>query len=228
MNSTLFLVPVPMGNYKDITLRALDVLQNADIIICEEYKEARRLFAKLNIEPKELLSVNEHNEEEDSGEIINRILSVKNSALISDAGSPVFSDPGNYLVSQALERNINVVPLPGANSVITALIGSGLNLNSFYFAGWLPQKKDLRKEKLRKLKTIKELIVLMETPYRLKKLLAEVNAVFGKEQSIVLAYNLTMEDEKFFRGKIGKILKFAEEKNLKGAFILMIENRRRI
>ncbi len=216
-----------MGNYKDITLRALEVLRDADIVICEEYKEARRLFAKLEINPNELYSLNEHNEVEDSGELIGKIAEVSKTALISDAGSPVFSDPGHYLLSQVLKTGIKVVPLPGANSVMTALIGSGFNLDSFNFAGWLPQKKELRKQKLLKLKRITELIVLMETPYRLRKLLAEVSSVFGKDTEIVLAYNLTMDDEKFFRGKIGEILKFAEQNKLKGAFVLMIENRRR-
>jgi len=227
MNSSLFLVPVPMGNYKDITLRALEVLRDADIVICEEYKEARRLFAKLEINPKELYSLNEHNEIEDTAKLIGKITGVSKTALISDAGSPVFSDPGHYLLSQVLKTEIQVVPLPGANSVITALIGSGFNLESFYFAGWLPQKKEMRRQRLLKLKKINELLVLMETPYRLRKLLSEVSSVFGKHQEIVLAYNLTMEDEKFFRGEIGEILKFAEQNKLKGVFILMIENRRR-
>ncbi len=216
-----------MGNYKDITLRALDILRDAEIIICEEYKEARRLFANINVTPKNLLSMNEHNEEEETAELISQVLRSKTSALISDAGSPVFSDPGSYFLREVLKKEINVVPLPGANSVITALIGSGFDLSSYYFAGWLPQKSELRKVRLQRIKKINELIVLMETPYRLKKLLSEVSLVFGKNCEVVLAYKLTMKEEKFFRGKIGEILKFAEEKNLKGEFVLMIENRRR-
>jgi len=223
----LFLVPTPIGNYKDITLRAIETLNEADLIICEEFKEAWRLFSKLEIKPKELISLNEHNEQESVFEVIAKIKEVEKSALISDAGSPVFSDPGTYLLREILKTDIEVVPLPGANSVITALIGSGFNLNNFYFAGWLPQKKEMRRKALFALKKKNELLILMETPYRLRKLLSEVSTVFGANQEVVLAYNLTMESEKFFRGKIGNISKFAEQKKLKGVFVLIIENRRK-
>ncbi len=225
--SVLFLVPTPIGNYKDITLRAIETLNEADLIICEEFKEAWRLFSKLEIKPKELISLNEHNEQESVFEVIAKIKEVEKSALISDAGSPVFSDPGTYLLREILKTDIEVVPLPGANSVITALIGSGFNLNNFYFAGWLPQKKEMRRKALFALKKKNELLILMETPYRLRKLLSEVSTVFGANQEVVLAYNLTMESEKFFRGKIGNISKFAEQKKLKGVFVLIIENRRK-
>jgi len=225
--SVLFLVPTPIGNYQDITLRAIETLKEADLIICEEFKEAWRLFSKLGIEPKELISLNEHNEQDSVFEVISKIKEGEKNALISDAGSPVFSDPGTFLLQEVLKTDIRVVPLPGANSMITALIGSGFELNNFYFAGWLPQKKEMRRKALYSLKNKNELLILMETPYRLRKLLAEVSSVFGANQEVALAYNLTMDTEKFFRGKIGNISKFAEQKKLKGVFVLIIENRRK-
>ena len=150
--SELFLVPTPIGNYKDITLRAIETLKEADLIICEEFKEAWRLFSKLGIEPKELISLNEHNEQDSVFEVISKIKEGEKNALISDAGSPVFSDPGTFLLQEVLKTDIRVVPLPGANSMITALIGSGFELNNFYFAGWLPQKKEMRRKALYSLK----------------------------------------------------------------------------
>jgi 16S rRNA (cytidine1402-2'-O)-methyltransferase len=220
----LFLVSTPIGNYDDITLRALKILQEVDYIICEEYKIAKRLLSYYKIE-KELLQVNEHNEKENSNEIINLLKNGRNLALISDCGTPLFSDPGNYLVTLALNNNIRVIPIPGANSVIQALSGAGFKINKFYFFGWLSAKNEMRKNELKKISKIKDVIVLMETPYRLQKLLSEISQNFHPNTYVVLAYELTKENEFYFRGTINEIYKIATEKNLKGEFVLIIDNR---
>lgn len=224
MKKQLHIVSTPIGNYDDITLRALKILKESDIIICEEFKQARRLLAHYEIN-KELISLNEHNEAESAKEIIALINEGKKAAQISDCGAPLFSDPGHILVDQCLAAGIEVVPVPGANSLIPALMGSNLDFEKFYYYGWLSPKKDLRRKELLDLKKRKELIVLIETPYRLKAILADIKKMFGGNTHIVLAYKLTMPQEKFFRGTVTEVLKIAEDNSLKGEFVLLVDNR---
>ncbi|KAF0214816.1 MAG: hypothetical protein FD178_2124 [Ignavibacteria bacterium] len=223
MKSILHIVSTPIGNYEDITLRALNTLKEVDFIICEEFKEARRFLSHYKIE-KELISLNEHNEEEASREVLKKIKEGKSAALISDCGTPLFSDPGTQLVQMCIDAKIDVVPVPGASSIMSALVGSGFKLDKFYYAGWLSPKSEIRKKELLRLKSIKEIIVLMETPYRLKAILADVSKIFGEKVNIVVAFDLTLPKEQFLRGTAAVILKTAEEKNLKGEFVLLIKN----
>lgn len=224
MNKKLFLVSTPIGNYDDITLRALYTLEEIDFIICEEYKEARRLLSHYKIE-KELIALNEHNEYEVVDEILLKIKEGKSAALISDCGTPLFSDPGHLLVDMCIAQKIEIIPVPGANSLLPALIGSGFDFEKFYYYGWLSPKKHIRRKQLLDLKRIKEVIVLMDTPYRLKRLLEDVVNLIGKNVPVVLAYNLTMADEKYYRGSAERVLAIAEKKNLKGEFVLIVNNR---
>lgn len=224
MNPTLYITPTPIGNYEDITVRALRVLKEVDFIICEELKPANRLLAHFNI-TKELVSLNEHNQKDISQELANRLLEGKSAALISDAGTPLFSDPGHVLVDFCISYKIKIVPLPGANSLVPALISSGLDIEKFFYYGWLSPKKEIRKQELFRLKKIKELIVLMETPYRLKRILEDIVKNFGPNQQVVLAYKLTMPEENIFRGSVQKVLAKIEKKHLKGEFVLLVNNR---
>jgi 16S rRNA (cytidine1402-2'-O)-methyltransferase len=224
MKKTLYIVSVPIGNYDDITLRALNILRKADFIICEEYREARRLLSKYKIE-KDLVELNEHNEEKASEEILQMILNGKSAALISDCGTPLFSDPGHLLVGLAIQNKIDVVPIPGVSSLLAALVGSGLDFEKFYYYGWLSPKKDIRRKQLLDLKRRKETIILMDTPYRLKTLMEDVVKLLGVNVPCVLAFELTKEKEKFYRGNAGNILKLVEKENLKGEFVLIIQNR---
>ncbi len=221
----LYIVSTPIGNYDDISLRALKVLKEVDLIICEEFKEAKRLLSHFQID-KELVTLNEHNEKESSQEIFNAIKNGKSAALISDCGTPLFSDPGTSLVQLCIDAKINVMPIPGASSLLPALVGSGFKLDKFYYAGWLSPKSDIRKKELLGLKGIKELIVLMETPYRLSAILTDVSKIFGASTEICVAFNLTLPTEKFYRGKVGDILKTVSEKKLKGEFVLLVNNNR--
>jgi len=226
MKRKLFLVSTPIGNYDDITFRALDILRNVDFIICEEYKAARRMLAHYKIN-KELLALNEHNENDVVDEIVTEILNGKTTALISDCGTPLFSDPGHLLVDLCIAQGIEVVPVPGANSLLPALIGSGYDFEKFYYYGWLSPKKNIRRKQLLDLKRIKEVIVLLDTPYRLIRLLSDVVNIFGNTTPVVLAFELTMKDEKYYRGSAQKVLNIAEKNKLKGEFILIINNRKK-
>lgn len=224
MNRKLFLVSTPIGNYDDITFRALEILKNVDLIICEEYKAARRMLAHYKIN-RELIALNEHNENDVVDEIVGGILNGKSTALISDCGTPLFSDPGHLLVDLCIAQGIEVVPVPGANSLLPALIGSGYDFEKFYYYGWLSPKKNIRRKQLLDLKRIKEVIVLMDTPYRLKRTLEDIVNMFGKSTSVVLAFELTMKDEKYYRGSAQKVLNIAEKNNLKGEFVLIVNNK---
>ncbi len=224
MKGILYLVATPIGNYDDITLRALKILGEADVLVCEELKMGRRLLAKYKIK-KELLTLNEHNEEEASEEILQLLLEGKNVALFSDAGTPLFADPGQRLTQLAIASKIKIVPVPGASSIMTALVGSGFNFNQFYYRGWLSPKKEIRKKELLELRKRKELIILLETPYRLKRLLEDVVKYFGANASIVVAFDLTLPTEKFLRGRAKEILAKVEKENLKGEFVLILDNR---
>ncbi|MGB5529864.1 MAG: 16S rRNA (cytidine(1402)-2'-O)-methyltransferase [Ignavibacteriaceae bacterium] len=223
MKKNLFIVSTPIGNYEDITVRALNVLRSVDFIICEEFKEGRRLLSHYKI-VKDLVELNEHNEEETSDEILQMILDGKSAALISDCGTPLFSDPGHLLVDLAIQNKIDVVPIPGVSSLLAALVGSGLDFEKFYYYGWLSPKKDLRRKQLLDLKKRKETIVLMDTPYRLKTLMTDIVKLIGANIPCVLAFELTKQKEKFYRGNAGNILNHVEKENLKGEFVLMIRN----
>lgn len=221
----LYIVSTPIGNYDDITLRAINVLKGCDFIICEEFKEARRLLSHYQIE-MELFELNEHNENDVTNDILIKIINGKSAALISDAGTPLFSDPGHLLVELCISQKIDVVPVPGANSLLPALIGSGLDFEKFYYYGWFSPKKDIRRKELLRLKGIREVIILLDTPYRLKSLLTDIVKILGKDLRTVLAFNLTMETEKFYRGTAEQILNLAIQKNLKGEFVLILDNKK--
>jgi len=172
-----------------------------------------------------LISLNEHNEQETAKDIITLLKTGKKLALISDCGTPIFSDPGSYLVSLCLQAGINVISLPGASSLMTALSGSGFDINKFYYYGWLSPKKEIRLTELHRLKQVRELIVLLETPYRLIRLLEDAAGVFPKNTTGVLAYELTKEKEMFYRGTLSEIKETSQTKKLKGEFVLLINNR---
>jgi 16S rRNA (cytidine1402-2'-O)-methyltransferase len=226
MNGKLYIVSTPIGNHEDITLRALNILKSVDFIICEELKEGRRFLSNYAIE-KELITLNEHNEKETVNDILMMFIEGKSAALISDCGTPLFSDPGHLLVDVLISQKIQIVPVPGASSIMTALVGSGFDIEKFYYYGWLSPKKDERRGQLIRMKGIHEVIILMDTPYRLKTLLADVAKILGSNVPVVLAYQLTMGNERFYRGNAGQVLSNAETNNLKGEFVLIINNRRK-
>lgn len=220
----LYIVATPIGNPQDITLRALEVLKAVNFIVCEELKEGRKFLSEYSIK-KNLIPCNEHNEKEVTHEIVEKIKKGESCALISDCGTPLFSDPGHYLVRRCIEENIIVTSLPGASSLTTALSLCNLNVDKFYYFGWLSPKKDLRHKELLKVKKQKDVLVFLDTPYRLTTLVRDVAMVFNKKAPAVLAFQLTMEEEEIFRMPLGELVDFVEKRKLKGEFVFLIDNR---
>jgi 16S rRNA (cytidine1402-2'-O)-methyltransferase len=217
----LYIIATPIGNYEDITLRAINLLKEVDIIICEEPRQASTLLKKINVTPKELLSLNEHNEEEEASRILTNLFLGKKLALISDCGTPVFSDPGSTLIRTCVENGIKVIPIPGASSLMSTLSILDFKLEKFHFAGFLPRESSQRMSELSRLKTIKYPIILMDTPYRLAKLLEELENTFGKGVQITLACDLTLPSETIYRGSLGVVRKQAGAR--KAEFILVLQ-----
>ncbi len=216
----LYVVATPIGNAGDITTRALETLAHADVILCEEHRNGSRLLKSLGI-TKPLLELNEHNEAERIQEVMLMLAQGQTLALISDCGTPVFSDPGKKLLQLLYEMNIAVTPLPGASSLMAALSVCPFDLEEFLFIGFLPVKTDQRQKRLSQLKYSNYPLVLMDTPYRLQRLLQEVQQSFGKKQNIFLACDLTMPEEGLYLGPVDEIL--PKIQNRKAEFILILD-----
>lgn len=219
MLGTLYLVATPIGNLDDITFRAVKILQEVDFIAAEDTRHSLKLLNHLDIS-KPLISYHRHNENIKSDLLIDKLLDGKNIALISDAGTPVISDPGEEIVKIAIEKNIKVVPIPGACALINALIASGLDAKEFTFIGFLPLNKKNRKEKLDEIKNSKSTIILYEAPHKLLSTLQDLNNFLGSRK-IVLAKELTKIHESFISGTAAHLLETVT--NPKGEFVIIIE-----
>lgn len=217
---SLSVVSTPIGNPGDITFRAIEVLKAADAIICEEYKPGSTLLKKLGIQEKELILLNEHNEAECAADLLMRLLNGQHLALISDCGTPVFSDPGAYLIQLASSSGVPVTPIPGASSLMAALSVLDFKISQFYFAGFLPRDPDHRRKELARLRGMKVPVVLMDTPYRLRALLEDVVKVFGRQIFITVAFDLTLPSELILRGDVSEVIK--QVGNRKGEFIMVV------
>lgn len=220
---TLYIVATPIGNPRDITLRALDVLGSVSAIICEENRIGSTLLKRIGIQPRELIELNEHNEKTRVPEIIQRLALGQSLALISDCGTPVFSDPGGMLLEQVVQFEFPIVPIPGASSLMAALSISNEPLRKFIFAGFLSRQPEQRRSELMKLQSQNLPIVLMDTPYRLEALLKDVERIFGRNRKVTVACDLTLKDEKIVRGTIQQAVRTLG--NSKKEFILIINNR---
>jgi len=220
-SGTLYIVATPIGNPEDITLRAIKVLQSVNAVLCEEYKQGSRIMKSLGVSPQEIIPVNEHNEKEQIPIIIERLLQQGHSfALVSDCGTPVFSDPGYLLIDQVSKLGIPVIPIPGPSSLMAALSILDVNLPQFIFGGFLPRQPDIRRRELSRLKKFNMPIILMDTPYRLQQLMDDIQKIFGPTQRITLTCDLTLPNEKIFRGNVSEIKK--QVINKKCEFIIII------
>ena len=222
MSSTLYIVSTPIGNYDDITLRALNVLKEVDFIICEEFKMGNRLLRYYGLD-KPLEALNEHNESTDADVTVDRIRNGADAALISDAGTPVFADPGAKLVHLALKKGVKVVPVPGASSILAALVVSDFDISTFHYAGFLPRKKEERLQALKRLSTVRAVSVIMEAPYRFKPLIEDCLAAFGSDRRAVVAVDLTMPSERIIRGTLGEIDRDFSKTPFKAEFVMMVD-----
>lgn len=224
MSGTLYLVATPIGNFDDITYRALSVLKSVDLVVYEERREGERLLRHFQIQ-KPVESLNEHNEAAASFTIINHLKAGKSVALVSDCGTPVFSDPGQLLVRKAIEQRIKIIPIPGASSLMPALTVSGFPIDQFVFYGMPSPKKERRRAELRQLMQEKRTIVLMDAPYRLVPLLRDLAEAFGASRRVCIAFNLTMPDEQMFYGTAAELHKQFSAREMKGEFVIVIEGR---
>lgn len=216
----LFVVATPIGNYADITLRAIDVLKAADAIVCEDTRQASTLLKKLDIRNKELIVLDEHNEQEKTAELILRLQQGESLALISDAGTPAFADPGHYLISQAVDFGISISPIPGPSSLMAALCLLPFKLEQYMFGGFLPRDSEQRRKELFRLRALRVPVVLMDTPYRLRSLLDDVAMIFGNQQQVTLAADLTTAKETVYRGRLSDVCNQVQKR--KAEFILII------
>ena len=216
----LYLVATPIGNLEDITLRAINILKEADLIAAEDTRHTLKLLNHLNIS-KPMISYHRHNEEFRCESLINKLKEGKNIALVSDAGTPGISDPGEEIVRRCINENINVVPIPGACAMINALIASGISTKEFCFFGFLPLNKKNRKEKLNEIKDINKTIILYEAPHKIKNTLEDLKNVLDENRKVVLAREITKIHEEFMRGNIDELLEKVDK--FKGEMVLIIE-----
>ena len=216
---TLFLVPTPIGNLSEMTPRALDILNSVDVIACEDTRTSGQLLKHFDIH-KRLVAYQNFNEESSADGLIKLLSQGQNIALITDAGYPLMSDPGQRVVKKATDEGYNVVPISGCNAMLNALVASGLVVQPFIFIGFLPPSTSLCKKKLEEYKNYPMTLVFYEAPHRIEKMLKVCLEVLG-DRECSLARELTKVHEEFLRGKISEILEVVSE--LKGEMVLVVE-----
>ena len=219
MAGKLYLCATPIGNLEDITLRALRVLKEVDLIAAEDTRQTLKLLNHYEIN-KPLISYHRHNEETKSEILIEKLRNGENIALVSDAGTPGICDPGEEVIKKAIEDNIEVIPIPGACAMINALIVSGISTKEFEFLGFLPLNKKLRRQKLKEIENSSKTIIIYEAPHKMKTTLGDLKEIL-KDRKIVLARELTKIHEEFIRKSIDELL--SEIDTIKGEMILIIE-----
>lgn len=215
----LYLVATPIGNLEDITYRAVKVLENVDIIAAEDTRHSLKLLNHLGIS-KPLISYHRHNEDNKTELLINKMLAGEDIAIVTDAGTPAISDPGEEVVKKAILNNIEIIPIPGACALINALICSGMDTKEFSFYGFLPLNKKLRKNKFEEIKKDKKTIIIYEAPHKINQTLNDILNEIG-DVNIVIARELTKIHEEFIRGKISEICE--KYTDFKGEIIIIIE-----
>jgi len=218
----LYLVGTPIGNLEDITLRAIRVLKQADLIACEDTRQTQKLLNHFGIE-KPTVSYHQHNEASRAAELLERLAEGARIAVVSDAGTPGISDPGFRLLSLAIERGFPVVPVPGPAAFVAALIASGLAVEPFSFRGFLPSKGGARRRELEQIRESPHTEIFYETPHRIREALEEVVATLGPRRQVVVARELTKIHEEFLRGTAAEVLAIVQNRGeLKGEIVLLI------
>ena len=221
MVGLLYLIATPIGNLEDITLRALRVLREADLIACEDTRQTGKLLAHFGVD-KPMVSYHEHNEAARTQELVAKLEGGANIALVSDAGTPLVSDPGYRLVTATIAAGIQVVPIPGASAVLSALVTAGLPTDAFRFGGFLPVKTGQRRKVLERLRAEDSTLIFYEAPHRILDTLSDVSAVYGK-RPVVVARELTKIHEEFLRGTAEEVREqLAARPSVKGEITLLI------
>ena len=221
---TLYIVPTPIGNLGDITQRALQVLSEVDLIAAEDTRHTAKLLMHFNITTK-TFALHDHNEQQKAQVLVNKLLSGMQIALVSDAGTPLISDPGYHLVSQCRAEGIRVVPLPGACAVITALSASGLPSDRFRFEGFLPAKSKARKDKLNEIAECPQTCIFYESPHRIIESLTQMQEVLGGDRQVALARELTKTFESIVLMPLSELLPWVleDEYRQKGEMVLVVQ-----
>lgn len=222
-NGKLYLVPTPIGNLKDITLRALEILEYVDIIAAEDTRQSLKLLNHFNIK-KGLFSYHKHNEQGKSEDIISKLKDGINIALITDAGTPGISDPGSVIVDKCIEQGIEFEVLPGATAITTALVYSGLDTTKFIFRGFLPREKKERGPIIEEIRYVRDTIIFYEAPHRILDTLEYLLNNIG-DRKIAICRELTKLHEEIYRGTISSALKHFTDNRPRGEFVLVIEGK---
>jgi len=217
----LFIVPTPIGNMEDITIRAIETLNNSDLILAEDTRHAKKLLSEYKISTK-IQSYHLNNEHKKVNDYVELMISGKKISLITDAGTPCVSDPGFLLVREAIKKEIIITCLPGATALIPALVLSGLPSESFIFEGFLPRKKG-RKKKLIELSQNTRTTIIYESPYRVVKTLTDFLEYFGEERQISLSREISKIYEETYRGSISEAIKYFSNKKIKEEFVICID-----
>ncbi len=221
MSGKLYICPTPIGNLEDITYRTLRVLNEVDLIAAEDTRHSIKLLNHFDIS-KPLTSYHEHNKDSKGGYLISKLLDGENIALISDAGMPGISDPGEDIIKEAIENNIEVEVLPGATAFVTALVASGLNTKKFAFEGFLDRDKKTRREQLESVKEESRTMIFYESPHRIKDTLKDMNKVLGNRK-ISVNRELTKKYQEIIREDIDKVIEIFNERDIKGEFVLIVD-----
>lgn len=219
----LYLVATPIGNLEDITLRALRILKEVDLIACEDTRRTRKLLAHYGI-GKRLTSYYDYNKEKKAPWLVKGLLEGRSLALVSDAGTPGISDPAFYLVRLAIREGIEITPIPGPNAALSALISSGLSTDRFAFEGFLPSKPGPRRRKLKDLDSERRTLIFYESPHRLLATLQDMAAVFG-ERKVTLAKELTKRFERITRGNLNQLIHQLSQEKIKGEWVILVEGK---
>ncbi|MEJ2042356.1 MAG: 16S rRNA (cytidine(1402)-2'-O)-methyltransferase [Reinekea sp.] len=219
----LYVVSTPIGNLADITERAVKTLQQVDLVCCEDTRNSGRLMDAIGCR-RELMSLHEHNEAERAAAVIDRLKNGQSIALISDAGTPLISDPGFVLVNEVVGAGLSVVPVPGVSAVITALSVAGLPTDRWYFEGFLPHKTTARQKALAKLVNETATTIFYESSHRIEESLRDMQSVFGEQRPVVVARELTKTFETFLRGDLASVLEQvqADGNQRKGEFVILL------
>lgn len=221
LEAGLYIVSTPIGNLEDITLRALSVLKEVDLIACEDTRRTGLLLAHYQIKNR-LISYHEYNKLQRTPEILELLRQGKSVALVSDAGTPGISDPGFYLIRAAIEKNYRMIPIPGASAILAGIVISGLPSDRFAFEGFLPKREGRKMKKLEDLKLEPRTMIFYDSPNRVKRTLNDMLEIFS-DRRIVLVRELTKKFEETLRGKISEIIEILEQRELKGEIVLIVE-----
>lgn len=222
---TLYLIPTPIGNMEDITVRALNTLKMVDVIFCEDTRVTGQLLKNFDI-TKKLISSHNYNESGNKDKLIEYLSNGSNVGLVSDRGTPIISDPGYELAKCAIENNYNVVSLPGATALIPALTSSGINPMPFYYYGFLNSKDSARRKELENLKNISATLILYEAPHRINKTLIDMKNILGNNRKISISREITKKYEEIYRGTIEELVN--QNNDYKGELVIVVEGNKEV